>query len=133
MQLTKMICFDSAIFIEKKTVENGLWAKCGFCGQKKMHHACMLCTSVLYFGPVYTVLYANIEKQYVQANLNIVLCVTYNTSKEDLFKRALTFLDSLKASYNQDHPTSDGTMHPDYRQDRCCRCCCPSATRRYWV
>ena len=33
MQLTKIIFSDSAIFIEKKTVENRLWAKVSFCQQ----------------------------------------------------------------------------------------------------
>ena len=30
MKITKTICSDSATFIEKKTVENRLWAKCEF-------------------------------------------------------------------------------------------------------
>ena len=38
MQLTRTIFSDSAIFIEKKRVENRLWAKRKCCGQKKMHH-----------------------------------------------------------------------------------------------
>ena len=53
MQLTETICFDSAIFIEKKTVENRLWAKSEFLWSKKDMHpsqkvsfspsACLLC------------------------------------------------------------------------------------------
>ena len=37
MQLTKMIFSDSAIFIEKKTVENRCGQKVNCCGQKKIH------------------------------------------------------------------------------------------------
>ena len=36
MQLTKTIFSDSAIFIEKKTVENRCWQKVNFCGQKSI-------------------------------------------------------------------------------------------------
>ena len=46
---------------------------------------------------------------YVQAN--ILLFATYLTPKEELFKRARTFQDSLEAAYKQDHPSSDGTRH----------------------
>ena len=35
MQLTRTIFFDSAIFIEKRTVENRLWAKSQFLWAKK--------------------------------------------------------------------------------------------------
>jgi hypothetical protein len=45
MQLTKTIFPDSVIFIEKKRVENGVWRKSAFCGEKvknagekKIHH-----------------------------------------------------------------------------------------------
>ena len=45
MQLTKTIFPDSVIFIEKKRVENRVWRKSAFCGEKvknagekKMHH-----------------------------------------------------------------------------------------------
>jgi hypothetical protein len=34
MQLTKTIFPDSVIFIEKKRVENRLWRKSAFCGEK---------------------------------------------------------------------------------------------------
>ena len=37
-QLTDTIFVESAIFVEKKRVENRLWAKSEFWGQKKMHH-----------------------------------------------------------------------------------------------
>ena len=36
MQLTQKIFPDSAIFIEKKTVENQLWAKSDICRQKEI-------------------------------------------------------------------------------------------------
>ena len=38
MQLTKVIFSHSAIVIEKKTIENRLWAKSEFFWAKKMHH-----------------------------------------------------------------------------------------------
>jgi hypothetical protein len=45
MQLNKTIFSDSTIFIEKKRVENRLWRKSAFCGEKvenagekKIHH-----------------------------------------------------------------------------------------------
>jgi hypothetical protein len=34
MQFTKTIFLDSVIFIEKKRVENRLWRKSAFCGEK---------------------------------------------------------------------------------------------------
>ena len=38
------------------------------------------------------------------------------SAKEDLFERAWTFQDSLKAGYKKDHPTSYGSLHSDYRR-----------------
>ena len=38
MQLTKNIFQNSAIFIEKKWVENQLWKKCVFVGKKNLIH-----------------------------------------------------------------------------------------------
>jgi hypothetical protein len=34
MQLTETMFTDSTIFVEKKRVENGLWRKNAFCGEK---------------------------------------------------------------------------------------------------
>ena len=39
MQLTKTIFQNFAIFIEKKWVENRLWLKSGFCGEKELIHS----------------------------------------------------------------------------------------------
>ena len=38
MQLSETSFSDSAIFIEKKTVKNRLWAESDFCGQKEFTH-----------------------------------------------------------------------------------------------
>ncbi len=38
MHLSETIFPDSAIFIEKKRVENRLWRKSEFCGEKKYHN-----------------------------------------------------------------------------------------------
>ena len=55
----------------------------------------------------------------VQAN--ILLCAMYMTPnlslKENLFERAQTFQDSIKAGYKTDHPKTDRTLHYDCRRE----------------
>ena len=54
----------------------------------------------------------------------VILVRAMGTPNEDLFEQARIFHDSHEACYKKDHPTSYGTLHPDYA--RSCRCYCPS-------
>ena len=47
MQLAKTIFQNSAIFIEKKWVENRLWVKVDFCGGKELIHQALRAAKVI--------------------------------------------------------------------------------------
>ena len=52
---------------------------------------------------------------YVQAN--ILLTAPYQTPSDELFKRASSFQESLKAELKTHYKTEDAGRHPEYRKE----------------